>query len=154
MRKTIVLLATLGLAVILASGLALAAPKGGTTLTRIDCKEGASSCQGTGGPDEIHGTPSTDVIIPYAGDDIVHAYGANDEVRHSFGNDTIYGGEGSDTLRGGFDNDVIWGGLDDDLIDCAYVKPRGKGEAWDTAHATSGDTVVDCLDVVYDDTTS
>jgi Ca2+-binding RTX toxin-like protein len=154
MRKTIVLLATLGLAVLVASGLAIAAPKGGTTLTRIDCKEGASSCQGTGGPDEIYGTPSTDVIIPYAGDDIVYADDGNDEVRHSFGNDTIYGGGGSDTLRGGFDNDEIWGGPDNDLIDCAYLKPRGKGEARDTAHATPGDRVVDCLDTFYDDTTT
>lgn len=145
-------MATMGLAVLLASGLALAAPKGGTTTTTIYCEVG-TSCKGTSGPDIIYGTASADVIIPYAGDDIVYALGGDDEVRHSFGDDKILGGSGNDTLRGGFDNDEIWGGPGDDLIDCAYVKARRKGEAWDTAHATSGDIVVDCLDVVYDDTT-
>jgi len=59
----------------------------------------------------------------------------------------LYGGVGNDTLRGGFDNNDIWGGPDNDLIDCAYKKVRGKGEAWDTAHTKPGDSdrVVDCL---------
>src|SRR5215207_6700304 len=111
MRQTIVLLATLGLAGLLASGLALAAPKGKgdtTLITRIVCKAG-TSCQGTSGPDEIFGTASSDVIIPYAGNDTVYARGGNDEVRHSFGDDHIQGGLGADTLRGGFGNDMIYG---------------------------------------------
>jgi hypothetical protein len=150
--RAMLLLASAALAVLLASGLALAAPKGGTTTTTIDCKAG-TSCQGTSGPDVIYGTPSADVILPYAGNDIVYARGGNDEVRHSFGNDYILGGSGNDTLRGGFDNDYIWGGPDRDLIDCAYVKPRGKGEAWDFAYADNQDTVVDCLGPVREDKT-
>ena len=161
MRKTIVLLAALGLAGLLASGLGLAAPKGkgDATLPRtIICEEGTSACQGTSGPDIIYGTKDSDVIIPYAGDDTVYAGDGNDEVRHSFGNDTIYGGEGSDTLRGGFDRDRIYGntpqtpdvvGAADtadsahDLIDCAYLGSR-KDSGPDEGFGELSDTVVDC----------
>jgi hypothetical protein len=127
--------------------------RGGTTITEIYCEVG-SSCQGTSGPDTIYGAPSADVILPYAGDDTVYAGSGADEVRHSFGNDLIKGGYGNDTLRGGFDNDEIYGGPDKDLIDCAYVKPRSKGEAWDTAYATADDTVVDCLPPIEYDWTA
>jgi hypothetical protein len=163
MKKTIVLLATLGLAVLLASGLALAAPKGkvDATLPRtIICEEGTSSCQGTSGPDTIYGTKSSDVIIPYAGDDTVYAYGGNDEVRHSFGDDIIEGGLGADTLRGGFGHDTIFGNTPQtpfppdvvaadtpdkapDLIDCAYLESR-KDSGPDEGFGELTDTVVDC----------
>ena len=85
MRKTgLLMLATMTSAVLLAGGLALAAPKGGSTVTYIDCNlVGSTSCQGTSGPDVIYGTPSADVIIPYAGNDSVYAGGGNDEVRHT-----------------------------------------------------------------------
>jgi Ca2+-binding RTX toxin-like protein len=153
MRRTVLLLASLSLAVLLASGLALAAPNGGTTTTTIYCKVG-TSCQGTSGPDIIYGTPSADVIIPYAGNDIVKAGGGNDEVRHGFGDDYIEGGLGADTLRGGFDRDTIYGytpqtpGVDTadsarDLIDCAYLGSR-KDTGPDEGFGNLSDTVVDC----------
>lgn len=152
MRKTILVLATMALAVLLASGLALAAPKGDNTITTINCTAGAS-CQGTSGPDIIYGTSSADVIIPYAGKDTVYAGGGNDEVRHSFGDDTIYGGTGADTLRGGFDYDTIYGNEPTttgdasdgarDLIDCAYIGSR-KDSGPDLGYGSDNDTVVDC----------
>ncbi len=154
MRKTVLLLATIALAVLLAGGLALAAPKGDNTTTIINCTPGAS-CQGTSGPDKIYGTESADVIIPYAGKDEVYARGGNDEVRHSFGDDIIYGGTGADTLRGGFDHDTIYGNGPsesgdasddaDDLIDCAYIASR-KDPGPDVGYGNDadGDTVVDC----------
>src|SRR5688572_13740021 len=88
----------MALAVLLVSGLALAAPKGGDTTTTIYCAAG-TSCQGTGGPDIICGTSAADVITPYAGDDEVYGYGGTAEVRHGFGKGTIYGGSGADTLQ-------------------------------------------------------
>ncbi|MDQ4075915.1 MAG: hypothetical protein M3220_06660 [Chloroflexota bacterium] len=156
MRKTVLLLATIALATLVASGLALAAPKGDDTkTTTIDCTAGSTSCQGTSGPDIIYGTDSADVIIPYAGDDVVFARGGNDEVRHSFGLDTIYGGTGADTLRGGFDHDTIYGNAPgdsgdasdgaDDLIDCAYIASRrDPGPDVGYGNDADGDTVVDC----------
>jgi Ca2+-binding RTX toxin-like protein len=154
MRKTILLLASMASAVLLASGVAWA-------ITTIDCKA-SKSCQGTGGDDVITGTASRDVIIPYDGTDIVYAdppnkpltnpptfpkEGGNDDVRHSFGDDTIYGGGGNDTLRGGRGKDTIYGGPGKDLIDCAYLETR-SGDTGDTAYYTpsEGDVVVDCKD--------
>jgi Ca2+-binding RTX toxin-like protein len=164
--RLVVLLVSLALAVLFATGLALAAAKGGTNTssdpTTIYCSEaGTTSCQGTSGPDIIYGTQSADVILPYGGDDTVYAEEGNDAVRHSFGNDTIWGGLGADTLRGGFGNDTIYGNepattltgaqSDDvgdgarDLIDCAYLKQRDKGEAYDVGYGGDPvDVVVDC----------
>jgi Ca2+-binding RTX toxin-like protein len=137
MRKTISVLASVALAVLLASGIALAA-----------------TVKGDENDNVLTGTPNRDVINPFAGNDTVYAKGGNDDVRHSYGNDKIFGGSGNDTLRGGFDNDEIWGGPGRDLIDCAYLESRDKGEDYDVAHAVLGqDTVVDCKTVVYDDTT-
>jgi Ca2+-binding RTX toxin-like protein len=76
MRKTVLLAASMTLAVVLASGVALAA-----------------NVQGTGDDDVLYGTDSRDTIIPFGGDDTVYALDGNDDVRHSFGNDTIYGGQ-------------------------------------------------------------
>ena len=156
MRKTgLLMLATMGLAALLASGLALAAPKGGNTITYIDCNlVGSTSCQGTSGPDIIYGTESSDVIIPYAGNDKVYARGGDDEVRHSYGDDYIEGGLGADTLRGGFDRDTIYGNKPQtqevdaadnarDLIDCAYIGSR-KDPGPDKGFGERSDTVVDC----------
>jgi Ca2+-binding RTX toxin-like protein len=162
MRKTLVVLVSMALAMLLAAGLAFAAPKGGTNTTVIDCSdETTSSCQGTSGPDIIYGTTSAEVIIPYGGDDFVYAYGGNDEVRHSFGNDHIEGGLGADTLRGGFGKDMIYGNKpattltgaqsDDvgdssrDLIDCAYLASR-KDSGPDVGYGgdRNTDVVVDC----------
>ena len=137
MRRTLLLLASMGLAMLLASGLALAA-----------------NTRGDENDNVLTGTSSRDTINPFGGNDIVYALGGNDDVRHSYGNDYILGGSGDDTLRGGFGNDHIWGGPGRDLIDCAYLESRDKGEGWDVAHAVLGqDTVVDCKEVRYDDNT-
>jgi Ca2+-binding RTX toxin-like protein len=136
MRKTILLSATMALAVLLASGVALAA-----------------NVQGTGGDDVLYGTGSRDTIIPFGGDDTVYALADNDDVRHSFGNDTIYGGADDDTLRGGRGSDVIYGGPGRDLIDCAWLATRA-GDEEDTAYYTPGqDTVVDCKTKITPDPT-
>jgi Ca2+-binding RTX toxin-like protein len=141
MRKTILLLASMASAVLLASGVAWAA-----------------NIKGTGGDDVLTGTTSRDVIIPFDGNDKVYSdppnssQGGNDDVRHSFGDDTIYGGPGNDTLRGGRGTDTIYGGPGKDLIDCAYLETRAD-DIGDTAYADNEDTVVDCKDV-YDDPTT
>jgi Ca2+-binding RTX toxin-like protein len=162
MRKTVLLLASMGLAVLLASGLVLAAPKG-VTITR--CSAGVP-CVGTSGPDMIYGTEFSDEIsalggddkiIPYAEDDRVLAGDGNDEVRHSVGGDYIEGGSGADTLRGGFGIDTIYGNTprsqsvdapdgSRDLIDCAYLESRGDvGQDVGYGNSADRDTVVDCF---------
>jgi Ca2+-binding RTX toxin-like protein len=135
MRKTILLLASVATAVLLAGGMALAA-----------------NVKGDENDNVLTGTESRDTIIPFGGDDTVHALGGNDDVRHSFGNDTIYGGSDNDTLRGGRGTDTIYGGPGKDLIDCAYLETRAD-DVGDIAYADSEDRVVDCKDV-YDDPTT
>ena len=104
-KKSVAVLVSMALAVVLCGGFALAAS---ADPTYIYCGAG-TSCQGTSGPDVIYGSASADVILPSGGNDVVYAKGGNDEVRHSFGNDRIRGGPGSDTLRGGFGKDRIYG---------------------------------------------
>jgi RTX calcium-binding nonapeptide repeat (4 copies) len=130
MRKTVLVFASIALAMLVASGVALAANVKGDENNNV-----------------LTGTPSRDTIIPFGGDDTVYALGGNDDVRHSYGNDYLFGGSGADTLRGGFGSDIIWGGPGKDLIDCAYLESRDKGEAYDIAHADAEDTVVDCEEV-------
>lgn len=138
MRKTVLVLISIALAVLLASGVALAANIKGDKFDNV-----------------LTGTSSRDTINPFAGNDTVYALGGSDDVRHSYGDDYIFGGSEADTLRGGFGNDVIWGGPGKDLIDCAYLESRDKGEAYDTAYANRAeeDVVVDCKTVVWDDGT-
>ena len=62
MRKTILLLASMASAVLIASGVAWAA-----------------TVQGTGGDDVLEGIESRDVLIPYDGNDTVDAKGVRSE---------------------------------------------------------------------------
>jgi len=75
MRRTIVLLATMALSLLVASGVALA-------VTRI----------GTEGPDTLRGTNGADTLIGKGGNDILLALA---------GNDTLLGGPGKDIVNGG-----------------------------------------------------
>ena len=134
-RRALLLIALVSAALVVASGVALAA-----------------NIKGDGLDNVLTGTPSRDTINPFGGNDTVDALGGNDDVRHSFGDDTIYGRGGNDTLRGGRGTDVIIGGPGIDLIDCAYLETRADDEG-DIAYADQEDTVVDCKDV-YDDYTT
>ena len=132
MRRIVLVLATMALAILVAGGVALAA-----------------NIKGDGSDNVLTGTELRDTINPFGGNDTVYALGGNDDVRHSFGADTIYGGAGNDTLRGGRGTDTIYGGPGRDLIDCAYLETHADDVA-DTAYADSEHTVVDCKNV-YDD---
>ena len=137
MKRSVLLAITMAAALLLASGVALAATVKGTS----------------GNDDPLEGTEKTDNILPYNGDDVVNAYGGDDTVHHSFGADTIYGGDGNDTLRGGRGADTIYGGPGADLIDCAYLESRGD-PGIDVVYRDSLDTVVDYPEPYLDDPTS
>src|SRR5215211_8978898 len=102
MRRTIVLVATMTLTLLVASGVALA-------VTRI----------GTDGPDTLRGTKRDDLL----------GQGGNDSLLSLAGDDTLLGGPGKDVvnggsfaqplagnknLAGGEGNDVVQGGLGSD----------------------------------------
>jgi Ca2+-binding RTX toxin-like protein len=137
MRQTVLLFTTMTAALLLASGVALAATVKGTP----------------GNDDNLVGTPKKDNIIPYNGNDTVDALAGDDTVHHSYGDDTITGGPGKDTLRGGFGNDTIYAqDGEKDLADCAYLAERGDGATGghDDAYVDGLDVYVDCKNVWVD----
>src|SRR5919112_3537914 len=83
MRKVMTLGAFMTLALLLASGVALAA-----------------TINGTNGADFLIGTPNTDTINGYKGDDIIGGKDAADTLRGYEGNDIINGGDDNDSLYG------------------------------------------------------
>jgi hypothetical protein len=99
-RRTILLLSTMMLALLLASGVALAA--------NITCLGGP--CAGTEENDRITGSLFDDLIQAKGGRDHVSARPGDDEVFGDAGGDEITGGEGGDYLDGGRGPDEIGGG--------------------------------------------
>ena len=120
MRKTALLLASMILSMLLASGVALAA-------TQIDCSDNPSAlCVGTPKSDEIKGTDTRDDIRAQAGSDLVKARAGSDVVNAGDYSDLVYSQRGADLLRAGqCDNDRMVGGPGDDTINvsdrwCAF----------------------------------
>ena len=105
MRRLISLLAATALALVLASGVALA-------VTRI----------GTDGPDTLRGTNGADQLVGKAGNDILLALAGNDTLLGGDGKDIVNGGSrqepfgGAKNLVGGGGNDAVQGGLGSDNL--------------------------------------
>jgi Ca2+-binding RTX toxin-like protein len=98
-RRVILLLTTMGVAMLLASGVALAA-----------------TIEGTPRDDTLIGTANTDYIYGRGGDDLIRSLGARDVVFGGAGNDDIYGGPIGDQLFGQADDDYIVGAGGEDEI--------------------------------------
>lgn len=115
MRKTVVLLASMALALIVAGGVAFAAT--------IDCTGG--SCRGTRAPDTLFGTSRVDRQLGLGGRDLMYGYasademyggGGDDRMRGGTGRDSVSGESGDDALYGNFANDVVNGNRGNDLV--------------------------------------
>jgi Ca2+-binding RTX toxin-like protein len=90
MKRAILLLAMMAVALVSASGIALAAT--------------------------ILGTDKDETLIGTRYADLVVANGGADEVRGNSGPDQLYGNAGRDRIRGGFGEDHLYGGGGDDTI--------------------------------------
>ena len=123
MRRTILLLATMALTLLVASGVALAVNK-----------------IGTDGPDTLRGTNRDDNLLGKGGNDVLFGLGGRDNLLGGSGkdwvlggnewrpqggdknlvggpgNDGVLGGRGSDNLLGGSGNDFVDGGPGPDKI--------------------------------------
>src|SRR5215212_7584728 len=86
-RRTIPLLATIVVALMVAGGVALAA-------NVIQCPGGL--CEGTTGDDEMTGTADTDYLYAKEGNDTLRGLGGFDDLRGGPGNDDLNGGGGND----------------------------------------------------------
>ena len=105
MRRTILMVATMALTLLVAGGVALAVAKIGT--------QGRDFLKGTAGADNLIGKGETDLIFGLAGND--HLLGGS-------GKDIVRGGTlerslgGSKNVAGGNDNDVVLGGKGSDKV--------------------------------------
>jgi Ca2+-binding RTX toxin-like protein len=89
MRRPVLLVAATVLALIIASGVALAATFTCTT----------NPCNGTSGQDTITGTVNAETINGQAGNDGISARDGNDQINGGANNDTTNGGNGNDTYK-------------------------------------------------------
>jgi Ca2+-binding RTX toxin-like protein len=133
-RRVILLVTAMGVAMLLASGVALAA-----------------TIEGTPGDDTLDGTDNTDYIYGRGGDDLIRSLGARDVVFGGAGNDDLYGGPIGDQLFGQADDDYIVGeGGEDELLgyggDDVIVSGDDKradevrcGTGFDTAYLSGPD---------------
>jgi Ca2+-binding RTX toxin-like protein len=124
MRKTMLMLASVALAMVVLGGVAWAA--------NIQCPNrqvatGALYCEGTNDPDTMHGTAKTDWMLGKAGRDTIYGYrGTDSNVEGGEGPDKLYGGRGKDYLVAscslmpacpeGASTDYLHGGSDDDSL--------------------------------------
>ena len=170
MRRTIVLLATMALSLLVAGGVALAVTRIGT--------EGPDTLRGTNGADTLIGKGGNDILLALAGNDtllggpgkdivnggsLAEPFGGNKNLVGGDGNDAVQGGLGSDNMVGGDGNDFMFGGefappavtdtlsggAGDDVIN-VFNKPAGKdvvscGGGFDRELADRADVVApDC----------
>jgi Ca2+-binding RTX toxin-like protein len=105
MRRTIVLLATMSLTLLVASGVALAVNK-----------------IGTNGPDTLRGTNGADNLLGNGANDVLSALGGRDNLLGGEGKDWVFGGTvrrpsgGDKNLVGGPGNDGVLGGKGSDNV--------------------------------------
>ena len=88
MRRTILLLATTALTVLVASGVALAVNKIGT--------DGPDTLRGTNGADSLYGRGGNDILFALAGDDNLLGGPGNDWINSGNGSDIIVSNAGND----------------------------------------------------------
>ena len=131
MRRTIPLLTTMALTLLVASGVALAVTKIGTS--------GPDTLRGTNGDDNLLGKGANDVLYALGGMDNLlgaegkdwlltgerRALGGNKVSGGGPGNDGVAGGLGSDTVLGGSGNDFVFG---DKGSDRAVVGGEGRDD--------------------------
>jgi Ca2+-binding RTX toxin-like protein len=111
MRRTILLVATMTLTLLVASGVALAVNKIGTDgPDTLRGTNGADNLLGLGGNDKLSGLGGRDNLLGGAGKDFVLGFSGGDKnLVGGSGNDAVVGGKGSDDVLGQEGNDFVVG---------------------------------------------
>jgi hypothetical protein len=133
MRRVVLLLASMSMALLLASGVALA-------VNQIRCDGG--ECLGTPRNDEMLGSLRHDVIYGLKGDDRMWGRTGRDDVYGFKGDDRATGGSGIDKVSGGDGRDTL---LDGPLGDSSRDTVNG-GAGSDTLNTRNSPASVDVLD--------
>jgi hypothetical protein len=122
MKRTMLLIASMMLALLVAAGVALA--QDGVT------KVCNTNCHGTSRDDQLIGTPNPNTIKGRNGADQIEGNGAKDTLNGNLGADAVYGGNGEDKLYGGGNDDYVQGGIKKDYL--------GTGSGNDVVAAKDG----------------
>jgi Ca2+-binding RTX toxin-like protein len=118
MRRTVILLASMALAVMLSAGTALA-------LNVVSCEGGGIRCAGTDRPDLIRGSDDLDAIYGRDGSDTLKGRGEGDALLGHKGDDELLGGARQDLMIGGVGDDTLRGG---DALDIYYFERPDWGQ--------------------------
>jgi hypothetical protein len=153
MRRTILLVATMALTVLVASGVALAVTKiGGPGPDVLRGTDHHDRLVGRGGPDTLFGLGADDCLLGGTGPDFLNGGPGNDRVlgggagcnaigrvqERPAASDVLNGGPGDDTLWGAAGADVISGGRGDDEMGDG----EAHGGAIDTLSGGPGDDFI------------
>ena len=137
MRRVVLVLAAMALALLLASGVALAVNKVGTN--------GPDTLRGTNKADNLLGRGGNDILFALAGGDILQVergkdivFGGSTERRLSGGYKNMVGGSGNDSVIGGRGSDDVLGQEGNDLV----VDGPVREFATDNISAGAGNDVV------------
>jgi Ca2+-binding RTX toxin-like protein len=145
MKRTMLLIASMMLALLIAAGVALA-------------KEGVikvcnTNCNGTERDDQLSGTANPNAIKGRRGADQIEGDGAKDTLNGNLGADAVYGGNSEDKLYGGSHNDYVQGGSKSDHLgtDSGSDVVEAKDGFRDQIYCGSGyDRIyVDRIDVLH-----
>src|SRR5919106_6609565 len=151
MRRPMLLLATMALTLLVASGGALA-------LTRIGT-DGPDTLRGTKGDDNLIGKGGNDILLSLAGDDTLLGGPGKDVVNGGnlaepfAGNKNLVGGEGNDAVQGGLGSDNVLGGEGNDFMLGGEFEPPAvkdtlsggeSNEVIDVLNKPAGKDVVSC----------
>lgn len=141
MRRAILLLAAMAVALVLGSGVALAAVKFGTSgsdeffgTNKEDVfygRGGSDFLEGCGGNDVLYGGDDPDLVgdglCRRSGDDRLYGGGGDDEIFSFPGDDVLFGGPGNDFLIEGEGNNVMYGGSGNDFFQATAINPDEPG---------------------------
>jgi len=130
--KTVLLVASTTLAVLLACGVAVAAT--------VRCEGGPRDpCRGTHSDDTIYGNPRSNGVAGLGGNDVIYLrgggedWGFGDWWRSSNpGNDILHGGRGQDVMSGNQGDDTLYGGPKFDELDGGALFDILEGDGNDT----------------------
>jgi Ca2+-binding RTX toxin-like protein len=105
MRRPVLLMALAAVALLVASGVAIAAT--------LNC---SGNCVGTPNPDRLIGSNNSQTMRGLGGGDSISGYRGDDIVEGNGGADAVFGGLGDDRVSGGSGNDYVEGDYGHDHI--------------------------------------
>ena len=146
MKRSILLIASLMLALLVLTGVAFA-----QDWARKVCD---ITCQGTDGDDRLIGTANPNTIRGLKGADFVQGRAGGDTLYGDPGGDAVYGGNGQDKVYGGLGNDYVNGGSAEDYINAGAGNDTiaAKDGFEDQIYCGTGfdGVYVDRIDVLHD----